>query len=244
MPGEEPVMGTGFKSGIGLTIVVGTREKILPLISCARMLSRILISLRLFKSSIPATFGGLAILIWGSIHANAQSESASILPVVNLNMSAILMLAVFGGAMSFALLSAFWMIRERSRIVDENKKLKLTLSDSRAANDRFEALINSPGQRIAVWDLSDQEPSVQGDLGEVEGVPADDEEFLNFSQWLDSHSFSQFEHLIEALRSEAIGFNVTLKTKEHGLLEVHGNTSGSLASVSYTHLTLPTTPYV
>ena len=66
----------------------------------------------------------------------------------SLESSEILMLAIFGGAMSFALLSASWLIRERAKMVSTNRQLKQSLADLRASNDRNEALVSTADQRI------------------------------------------------------------------------------------------------
>ena len=46
----------------------------------------------------------------------------------------VMLLAVFGGAMSFAILSATWLIRERGRMTGENQSLKSRIADLRASH--------------------------------------------------------------------------------------------------------------
>ncbi len=187
--------------------------------------------------STTVSLGGFSALVAGVQHVQAQAgQNIFSMPVLRLDMTAILMLAVFGGAMSFALLSSFWMIRERTRIVDENQKLKLSIADLRAINDRNEALVTAPGQRVVVWNGQDERPVVLGELGAGVKVPENDTAFLSFGAWLEADSAQQFEPLLRHLRLEAVGFDTVLRSKRGDVLEVRGTTSGSFALVRFVDL--------
>ena len=148
----------------------------------------------------------------------------------------ILMLAVFGGAMSFALMSASWLIRERKKVIDENRKLKTHLADLRANNDRNEALINIPEQRIVVWNGTDEKPAVVGTLTKASGAPENRASFLAFGKWLNSHSASLFENALIQLRTAATSFDLTLKSNGGGVIHAQGRVSGSHAFVRFVEL--------
>jgi len=143
----------------------------------------------------------------------------------------ILMLAVFGGAMSFALMSASWLIRQRSRITIENTQLKKSLSNLRAQNDRNEALVNVSDQSIIVWNGVDETPKLLGTLTSCAGAPDEEEKFLNFETWLASESFQTFDPVQHELRTNAVPFDTTIKTKNGDILEAQGRISGSYAFV-------------
>ena len=146
------------------------------------------------------------------------------------------MLAVFAGTMSFALLSAFWMIRERSRILSKNQRLRTDLADLRALNDRNEALLNVPGQRVIVWNSSDENPLVLGNLPLEAGAPSHNEKFLAFGSWLDSESSGKFEPALRKLRVDGVPFSLTLQSARSGLIEANGNVTGSFAFVRFSCL--------
>ncbi len=157
-------------------------------------------------------------------------------PLIQIDTNAILMLAVFGGAMSFALLSAFWMIRERGRIIEENRRLKLGLADLRALNDRNEALANKPNQRTIVWNNVNDQPVILGNLPEKAGVPASEKDFLSFGTWMNPDSSSMFEPLLRDLRADARPFDTVVKSRNGTLIEVNGGTSGGFAFVIFNDL--------
>ncbi len=182
---------------------------------------------------LPASLLNLVVFL----PARAQEASSNNGGWISLMSSTdVLMLAVFGGSMSFALLSATWLIRERGRISVENQKLRENLSRIRAQNDRNEALLNVPEQRIVVWNGSDERPVVLGSLNKLSGCPERKGQFLSFGSWLGSDSNSMFEPALRELRMNAKPFDMVLTTKTGGILEVQGRTSGSHAHVRFREL--------
>jgi len=148
----------------------------------------------------------------------------------------IVLLAVFGGAMSFAMMSASWLILERSRITGENAQMKARLADLRAANERAEALVAVADQRIVVWDGGDERPTVIGDLSPASGAPVDRAEFLGFGRWLKPDSAIGFEGALRRLRDSAEAFDLPLVTRKGGVIEAQGRTSGRHAFVRFVEL--------
>ena len=167
-------------------------------------------------------------------YAIAQEENSTSFKgrlLESLHSTEILMLAVFGGAMSFALMSASWLIRERSRITTENTQLKKSLSNLRAKNDRNEALVNVSDQSIIVWNGVDETPKLLGTLTSCAGAPDEEEKFLKFKTWLAPESFETFDPIQRELRTNAVPFDTTIKTKNGDILEAQGRISGSYAFV-------------
>lgn len=148
-----------------------------------------------------------------------------------------ILLAVFGGAMSFAILSAVWMIRERGSLNESNIQFRKRLSDLRATNERLEALVNVSDQRTVVWDGTDGRPEVMGALSKSSGAPADRQDFLAFGRWLTPDSASSIEDALARLRDSAEAFDLPLITHLGGVLEAQGRTSGSHALVRFVELT-------
>ncbi len=147
----------------------------------------------------------------------------------------VMLLAVFGGAMSFAILSATWLIRERARITGENLALKARISDLRASHERLEALANAGDQRIVVWNGTDEKPAILGKLSKSSGAPADRAAFLAFGRWLAPDSAISFEGALKRLRQNAEAFDLPLTTRT-GVIEAQGRTSGSHAFVRFIEL--------
>jgi len=148
----------------------------------------------------------------------------------------IMMLAIFGGAMSFALLSASWLIRERSRMSGENRHLKNRLADLRASHGRMDALVNITDQRIVVWNGAEEKPTVLGSVAVTSGAPEERSSFLAFGTWLNADSASNFEKALKDLRLNASSFDLPLQTNGGGVLEAQGRTSGGHAFVRFIEL--------
>lgn len=148
----------------------------------------------------------------------------------------ITMLAVFGGAMSFALMSASWLIRERGRISDENQSLKDRLVDLKASQERMDALLNSADHMVVVWNGIEEKPAILGNLRDVEGVPLKQENFLAFGTWIETKSAINFEAALKELRQKATSFEIPITTKTGAILEAQGRTSGGHAFVRFLEL--------
>lgn len=146
--------------------------------------------------------------------------------------TSVLVFAITSGVISFALLSAFWLIRERQRIAEENLRLKNRFADLRASHERLDALVNIPDQRIVVWD-SGNSGHVLGQLDESSGAPADPLRFLAFGRWLSPASAPELEKAIELLRGSAHQFTLALKTINGTAIEAQGRVSGSHAFVRF-----------
>ena len=149
--------------------------------------------------------------------------------VESLHSTEILMLAVFGGAMSFALMSATWLIRERNKVTVENLQLKDSLSNLRAENDRNEALIGVSDQCIIVWNGTEETPIILGQLSSPEKKLENGNNLLKFDDWLKPESSNTLEPILHELRINATPFDTTIETKTGSILEAQGRVTGSFA---------------
>jgi signal transduction histidine kinase len=178
----------------------------------------------------------LAIAAWTAVVTTAAAQTKTGRTAELFTSTEIILLAVFGGAMSFAIMSAFWLIRERSRILADNDQLRHRISDLRASNERLDALANSTDQLIAVWDGPDNRPAILGALDKSAGVPADRRDFLAFGKWLATDSAIAIEGALARLRGEAQSFELALVTQDGGALEAQGRVSGHHAFVRFAEL--------
>jgi len=220
MPGDKPDI-LNFRHHVGRGLFVGKIHYDKSLAQAKRHLKR---KLFLGLSAMPIAFG----------HSAAQEgvpQNFSQRFVQSLESTEILMLAVFGGAMSFALMSAFWLIRERSRIAKENATLKESISRLRAEFDRNEALVRVADQKIVVWNGVDESPSLLGSLSSAAGVPQDEEGFLRFDEWLSPETLKAFEPFLRELRLNATPFDTSLTSVAGSIFEAQGRVSGSYAFV-------------
>lgn len=76
----------------------------------------------------------------------------------------VIQFSIFLGAMGAALLSAGWLIRDRSKIANENNELRSKFADLNLIAQRNEALLNMKDQRIVVWDGHNVRADVVGQL--------------------------------------------------------------------------------
>lgn len=209
-------------------------DSIARLKPCAR--NSIFMRPRSLKLKAGLALGSLPMAFSHAIAHESLSLSFKSRLMESFHSTEILMLAVFCGAMSFALMSAFWLIRERNRVALQNTTLKESLSNLRAKNDRNEALINIPDQRITIWNGIEGTPILLGNLSNLAGAPKDEQEFLKFKSWLTDEAWQTFEPMLEELRTNATPFDLSLTTRKDGVLEVQGRTSGTYAFVRLAEL--------
>ena len=155
---------------------------------------------------------------------------------ISVGSAEVMLLALFGGAMSFALMAAFWLIRERNRATDEIGLLRRSLSSHKAINERNEALVNVADQRVVLWNGKENTPIVLGSLSDACGAPVSKTEFLCFGKWINTSSCKTFEEALSGLRKKAEAFDMALQTTGGGVIEAQGRTSGAFAFVRFIEL--------
>ena len=151
----------------------------------------------------------------------------------NVNQIEVVQFAVFAGAMSFAILSAFWLIRERTKTTRQNRTLLRTHADLKARLERTQALLNAPDHRVVIWSSGDSQPDILGSLPVSTGAPAGDSDFLAFGAWMDVDSAKLFTRSTQNLRENAESFDLTIKTRIGSVVEAQGRTSGAHAFVRF-----------
>jgi signal transduction histidine kinase len=187
---------------------------------------------------------GPVILLLAVLAVNLSADTAlaaetriSFISAMMASPAEIILLAVFSGAMSFAIMSAFWLVRERTRIVGKNRILNRELAELRARNEQLKALVNVADQRIAVWSNGDeQQPALLGQLSRSSGAPDDRKDFVAFGRWLTPDIAVSFESALRRLRTKAEAFDLPLITRSGGVIEAQGRISGGCAFVRFVEL--------
>lgn len=137
------------------------------------------------------------------------------------------------GAISAAMISAIWLIRERGKIDQENGTLRASLADANARLSRYQSLIVDKDRRIVVWDGVGVPAEVLGSLPAETGAPASVPDFLAFGRWLDARSAAALEQAVDRLRAEAGSFDLVLETTRGHVMEAQGRVAGGRAFVRF-----------
>lgn len=188
----------------------------------------------LLKNSSLLTSGLFSILYTEA--AFAQSSNNDVINAIKLNSESIIPLAVFGGAITFALLSAFWLMKERNRISDQNQELRKRYAEMRASKERIEALVNVSDQKIIIWSNKNGKPSIMGSLSENSGAPQKDKDFTAFGKWLSPASVIELEKSLSSLQKNGEQFNIVVETLNGTPLDSQGRVSGSYPFVRFYEL--------
>ncbi len=154
---------------------------------------------------LPKATGRLAAIFAGLSPAAAAAQTGAGLPLESspIGTFEVIQFAVFAGVLGAAMLSAIWLIRERTRIATENADLRGRVADLNAALQRSEALLNLRDQRIVAWSGDNRKPELIGSLPTESGVPDERGAFLAFGRWLSARSAAALEQAINALREKS-----------------------------------------
>jgi signal transduction histidine kinase len=167
----------------------------------------------------------------------ASSALAAETPAAfSLSSLEIINFAMVIGAISAAMISAIWLIRERGKIDAENAELRSSLADANARLSRYQSLIVDKDRRIVVWDGVGLPAEVLGNLPAETGAPAAIAEFLAFGRWLDARSAVALEQGIDRLRAQAESFDLVLETTRGHVMEAQGRVAGGRAFVRFVAL--------
>lgn len=222
MPGEDPltagraVSGGPSDSGKNPGCVYLRRRDRFPPRSALRL---------------AAVFAGLS-----PVTAAAQAGAGISTEGASIGTFEVIQFAVFAGVLGAAMLSAIWLIRERTRIATENADLRSRVADLNAALQRSEALLNLRDQRIVAWSGDSRKPELMGALPAESGAPDERSAFLAFGRWLSARSAAALEQAINALREKSNPFDMAVETLGGTPLEVQGRKSAQHAFVRFLSL--------
>ncbi|MBP1851824.1 sensor histidine kinase [Rhizobium halophytocola] len=140
------------------------------------------------------------------------------------------------GLFSASLLSALWLVRQKSNIEAEGEEMRSVLADAQQRISRYEALIADKNRRIVVWEGHSGKADILGQLPAETGAPTSDRDFLAFGRWLKSNSAIDLERALESLRVDARSFDIVVETQRGEILEVQGRVSGGRAFARFVAL--------
>ncbi len=149
---------------------------------------------------------------------------------VFVNSFEVMNFALVIGAVSAAMISAIWVIRERGKIAMDNARLQTALSEANTELARFQTLVVEKDRCYVIWD--GQSPAqFLGSLPLHTGAPPANADLLAFGRWLEPVSAARIDHAIDSLRAHANSFDIEVETQRGHLLEAQGRTSGGRAFV-------------
>ncbi|MDP2733953.1 MAG: PAS-domain containing protein [Hoeflea sp.] len=169
----------------------------------------------------------------GSALAQAAKQNSGGLSISSLE---VVNFAMVIGAISAAMISAIWLIRERGKIDLENVRLRAALADANARLSRHEALIVDRDRQIVVWDAVGLPAEVLGNLPAETGAPQKPGDFLAFGRWLEPRSAATIDEAIDRLRAQAERFDIVVETVRGHVIEAQGRVSGGRAFVRFVTL--------
>jgi signal transduction histidine kinase len=188
------------------------------------------------SGALLGTFAASTALLPAGLSTAAADERLQLPFGVTMTSVEVMNIALVFGAVSAAMVSAIWLIRERAKIDAENGELRGTLADANAQIDRYRALIVDKDRRIVVWDGENAPAEVLGDLPAEAGAPEAKSAFLAFGRWLAVTSATALEKSIESLRSRGERFDLVVETQRGQVIEAQGRVSGGRAFVRFVAL--------
>ncbi|MEM9107302.1 MAG: PAS-domain containing protein, partial [Pseudomonadota bacterium] len=162
--------------------------------------------------------------------ANGEASSPSISTGPFANSFEVMNFALVIGAVSAAMISAIWLIRERGKISQDNTQLRGALADASTELARYKALIVERDRAYAIWD-GQSAAQFLGSLPPNVGAPRASRDLLAFGRWLQPASATAIERAIDSLRTHANSFDMEIETQRGHLLEAQGRISGGRAFV-------------
>jgi signal transduction histidine kinase len=212
MPGEDPhLAGRAVSGGHDDSGSDGRHGRLRPRGTAVRRSSWLL--------SGATCLGGIAVPLASANGATGEIAGLSF------GTYEVMQTSVFAGVLGAALLSAIWLIRERTRVAGENIELRSQVADLNASLHRSEALLNVRDQRVIVWAADSRKPELLGTLPPGCGAPEDRGSFLAFGRWLTPRSAAALEHAVADLREKGRNFDLVIETQAGTPLEIQGRKS-------------------
>lgn len=161
------------------------------------------------------------------------ASAAPDLPFANLDQ--VVWLSVTAGSVFVALASLSMFMRNRRD--DRLAAAENELVELRMALDRTEALLAADDQKTIVWENGAAVPKVFGGLPERLGAPVDAGTFLALDNWIVPEGVQLFDQSVDRLRRRGEPFQIAVRSKTGGLIEVTGRPSGKRTLLRFRELT-------
>jgi signal transduction histidine kinase len=140
----------------------------------------------------------------------------------------IALLALALGFLCFAVFTAVALVRARRRTAERETWANDQIISARAEIDRLYVLLRAEPQILVAWPAGAEQPDVIGDAASVVGAEAAPR-VLAFGTWLDPDQARELDHAVAALRTDGIGFAITLLTPDLRPIESDGQVIGGRA---------------
>lgn len=189
---------------------------------------KVLRPLKLLSLASTALFTSISIVMAQEASIQAMNFGASPKDILYFSMVI--------GAITATMISAVWLIRERSKVDTENTELRAKLRDMQAIKGRYNSLIVDSGQKVVIWESKDKPTEILGSLPSELGIPSSERDFLKFDRWLDIQSSTKLDQCLEKLRDDANCFDIVIETIRGDMLEVQGRVSGVCAFLRFVPL--------
>jgi signal transduction histidine kinase len=183
-----------------------------------------------FRAAVSIAIFALAFLGATSAAAETPATTAGNLlsDVANLDQLGTIALALILGLLMSSVVSAVMLVRTRLRATEAEAQARDEIAALRAEADRAVALLLAEPQILVTWPAADDEPEILGDTSLVASLSMP-YRVLAFGTWLDATQARAMELAIEALRTEASPFAMTLTTRAGALIEAEGRALGGRA---------------
>ncbi len=139
-------------------------------------------------------------------------------------------LAIGAGALGFAIIAAFWVVRTRREIVSKQQQSQHQIALMRAKLDEYEALLSTTGEVTILW-APGARPKIFGEMeaifpdgGSVSGL-------LNFSAWITPDDAKKLKACLARLNSGGQSFAENLVAIDGSALSATGRTIGGATSL-------------
>lgn len=166
-----------------------------------------------------------------SAFAQLAENQSDIIDKFGIAPTEILYFSMIIGAISATMISAIWLIRERSKVEAENVQLRAQLRQAQSINGRYQSLLSDSDQKIVIWEDQGSSAECLGNLPADLNLPTSNEQFLDFHSWMELQSAEHLQDRLEKLKSNAARFDLIVETNRGKHLEVQGRVFGPNAFI-------------
>lgn len=175
-----------------------------------------------------ATASRLALILSGAALSDIALASDTLLPVAAtfgvfgarvdpLGPAGIVMLGLSAFSLSIAMLH----LRTRRLWNEADEVQRARIAELEAHNERLEIFLAAEPQLLVNWDGRNGEAIVEGD-SRILGPGVTTKNVTRFSDWLNAYDVSRLRALVDRLRENGEGFDITLTALSGALIEMHG----------------------
>src|SRR6266851_4395888 len=140
-------------------------------------------------------------------------------------------LTVFLGALSFAVVTAVWLVRTRERLRVERVRARAEVAARDSEIDRLYGLLLAEPQVIVAWSRS-AAPQIIGNPASIAPDIAP-ERLMSFAAWLRPEQASGLDSVVDRLLTRGEAFSISLTTAAGRYVSVEGRAIGGSATLRF-----------